>query len=174
MEKEIWKDVKGFEGLYQVSNLGRIKSLQFYVRGMYIKREKILKPCDNGNGYKIIYLMKNKKRNVRYIHRLVAIAFIKNPKNYKCINHKDENKKNNCVENLEWCTHKYNNNYGNHKSKISKSRMKRVIQYDKNMNLIKIWDGVRLAMKEMKSYHICSCCKGKIKYSGGYIWRYEK
>ena len=102
--REIWKDIEGYEGLYQVSNLGRVKSLQMYANGGYKKRVKILKPCNNGNGYYVVYLMKNKKRSVNYIHRLVAQAFLKNFNNYKCINHKDENKSNNNVDNLEWCS----------------------------------------------------------------------
>lgn len=90
--KEIWKDIEGFEGLYQVSNLGKIKSLQMYsIRG-YIKREKIMNPCNNGKGYCNIFLMKDKKRHMRYIHRLVAKAFIPNPNNLPVINHKDEKK----------------------------------------------------------------------------------
>lgn len=173
--REIWKDIEGYEGLYQVSNLGRVKSLQMYANGGYKKRVKILKPCNNGNGYYVVYLMKNKKRSVNYIHRLVAQAFLKNFNNYKCINHKDENKSNNNVDNLEWCSYKYNNNYGNHNLKISKTRLKKqVIQYDMNMNIIKIWDGINTAMKETKSRHIVECCKGKIKSSGGYIWRYNE
>ena len=173
--REIWKDIKGFEGLYQISNYGRVKSLQMYAGGKYIRRNKILMPCNNGNGYYIVYLMKDRKRNVKYIHRLVAQAFIENPNNYSCINHKDENKTNNNVNNLEWCTYKYNNNYGNHNLKISKTRLKKsVVQYDMNMNIIKIWDGINIAMKETKCRHIVECCKGKIKSSGGYIWRYNE
>ena len=170
--EEIWKDIKDFEGIYQVSSFGRIKSLQMYANGGYKKREKILKPCNNGNGYFIVYLRKDKKRYVKYIHRLVAEAFIFNPNNYKCINHKNEIKTDNKKENLEWCTYKYNNNYGKHNEKLSKSKRKLVNQYDLQGNFIRTWDGIRIAMEETNSRHIVECCKNKIKSSGGYIWRY--
>lgn len=107
-EKEIWKDIQGYEGLYQVSNLGNVKNkIQ-----PYLKQEKIYKKFSNSNGYLFVGLRKDKKRKFKYIHRLVAEAFIPNPNNLPQINHKDENKQNNCVNNLEWCTNKYNQNYG--------------------------------------------------------------
>jgi hypothetical protein len=108
--QETWKDIKNYEGLYQISTLGRIKS--FPRKGTY-KNAKILKPYkDGGNYYYVIGLHKNGKRKYKAIHRLVAETFIPNPNNYPLVNHKDENKLNNCVDNLEWCTHKYNSNYG--------------------------------------------------------------
>ena len=107
-KKEIWKDIKNYEGLYQVSNIGRVRSLYTTQFGVLHKRIRILTPTDNGNGYLIISLSKNKKRKKKYIHRLVAEAFINNDKNYKIINHIDKNKQNNNVNNLEWCTQKYN------------------------------------------------------------------
>lgn len=96
MSKEIWKDIKGYEGLYQVSNYGRIKS--------FIKDEKILSFCDNGNGYLYITLRKNGIRKNYYIHRLVATYFLENPFNKNVVNHKDFNIKNNNADNLEWVT----------------------------------------------------------------------
>ena len=104
---EIWKDVVYFEGLYQVSNLGRVKSLNYSRTG----REKVLKPSKT-NGYLQVYLYKEGKSKRFSIHRLVAFAFIPNPNNLPIVNHKDEDKSNNCVDNLEWCTVAYNNNYG--------------------------------------------------------------
>lgn len=97
---EIWKDIKGYEGLYSVSNRGRIKNAK-----------RILKPSNNGNGYMLIGLRKRGKRKNFYIHRLVALAFIENPENKPVINHKDYNRKNNDVNNLEWITVKENVNY---------------------------------------------------------------
>lgn len=106
---EEWKDVPNYEGLYQVSNLGRIKSL----RDKNGKaREKILKLKLSKFGYYQICLCKNGKQKWYFVHRLVALAFIPNPNNLPQINHIDENKTNNYVENLEWCTSKYNSNYG--------------------------------------------------------------
>lgn len=101
---EIWKDIEGCEGKYQVSNKGRIKSLQD--RG--VKREKILSLLKHNSGYYSIGLMINGKCKHFLVHRLVAKAFIENPNNYNFVNHKDENKRNNDVENLEWCTKSYN------------------------------------------------------------------
>lgn len=117
---EIWRDIEGYEGKYQVSNLGRIKSL----KNRHGYREKILKQLLTHHGYKqVMFCDKNNgKKDKRYmVHRLVAEAFIPNPENYPIINHKDENRTNNRVDNLEWCTYKYNSNYGNCREKISKS-----------------------------------------------------
>ena len=102
---EIWKDIKGYEGLYQVSNYGRVKSCN-----TAIKRERILKPQQSSNGwYRAVCLSKNSKIKQSSIHRLVAEAFIPNPKNYPLVMHKDNNGLNNNVSNLQWGTHKMNN-----------------------------------------------------------------
>ncbi len=111
---EIWKPVKGFECLYEVSNKGNVRSLKWY-GGNKVKQ---LKQAEGKHGYCQVNLC-NGKGNMRYVHRLVAEAFIPNPNNLPCINHKDENPKNNCVENLEWCDQKYNCNYGHHNERNS-------------------------------------------------------
>ena len=119
--QEIWKDIKDYEGLYQVSNLGRIKSCERIVkRGDNHKpvKERILKMGDKC-GYKYVILSKSGKGKTGWVHRLVAQAFISNPDNLSCINHKDENPTNNRVDNLEWCTYRYNNTYND----IAKRRM---------------------------------------------------
>jgi len=105
---EIWKDVKGYEGIYQISNKGRIKK---------VNTDNILKPSLAGKGYFRIGLRKDKKPKYYYIHRLVAEAFIPNVDNKEFVNHKDLNKLNNNVDNLEWCTPKENNNYRGHQLK---------------------------------------------------------
>ena len=122
---EIWKDIKGYEGKYQVSNLGRVKSLQRWSGTKYYDREKILSSCINKhNGYAYVYLMKNNKaKNVR-VHRLVAEAFIDNPNNFPEVNHIDCNRANNNVNNLEWCTRSYNIKYSFEKGN-AKSNLKR-------------------------------------------------
>lgn len=107
LENEIWKDIIGYEGLYQVSNLGRVKSLPKFFQG-----ERILKSRLDKYGYPYLGLVKDKIKKSYKVHRLVAAAFIKNPLNYPSINHKDENKENNNSINLEWCTVDYNNKYG--------------------------------------------------------------
>lgn len=114
---EMWKDIEGYEGLYQVSNTGQVKSLNYNQTGEI----KLLKQYTNKKGYKRTSLSKNGKVKNHWMHRLVAIAFIPNPNNYKEINHKDENPSNNNVKNLEWCTHEYNMNYGTRNERASKS-----------------------------------------------------
>ena len=114
--KEVWKDIKGYEGLYQVSNLGNVKKLKTLRNNRYNKptwdnRPKILKPWDNGFGYKVVSLEQDKKRKNYYVHRLVAEHFIPNVEGKSQVNHKDYNKSNNQVDNLEWVTAKENTNW---------------------------------------------------------------
>lgn len=119
---EIFKPIIGYEGLYEVSNLGRIKSLPKLHNtgsGGYIEKEKILKNRKDSYGYEMVVLCKNKEQRNYLVHRLVASAFLENPHNYDSINHKDENKLNNCVDNLEFCDRNYNNNYGTRNERIS-------------------------------------------------------
>ena len=119
MEKEIWKDIEGYEGRYQISNRGNVKSLNYNHNG----KEKILKPIiNNKHGYAYVGLHLEGKTKNYYIHRLVAIAFIPNPDNLPEVNHRDENKENNTVENLEWCDRAYNCNYGTHNKRISDTK----------------------------------------------------
>lgn len=103
MKEEVWVSIEGFNGKYSVSNRGRVRSNSY---------GNILKPFDNGRGYKLVTLCKDNKHYKRYVHRLVAQAFIPNPDDLPEVNFKDENKSNADVENLEWCTGKYNMNYG--------------------------------------------------------------
>lgn len=139
---EIWKDIKGYEGLYQVSNLGKVKSLARFIQrnrvgGRYYP-ELILKPTINIKRYGYLYVHLHKKgvTKVVTVHRLVAEAFISNPNNLPEINHKDENKSNNCVDNLEWCTSKYNANYGNRNLKMSQAQGIKVVAYNNEEYLI--------------------------------------
>lgn len=152
MNREEWKDIKGFEGLYQVSNYGNVRSLI---------TAKILKTFNNGYGYLCVSI---KSKHYK-IHRLVAEAFIPNPNNLPQVNHKSEIKTDNKVDNLEWCTNKYNARY---------SKAKKIKQYDLQGNLIKEWDCMREIGEQLslKPSHICNCCKGKRKTTGGYMWRY--
>lgn len=124
-EQEVWKDIDEYKGLYQISNLGRVKSLKKYA-GKSLREEKILKTYKDKDGYIKVILCKNNKTRFLSIHRLLAEAFIPNPENLPQINHKDENKENNDIDNLEWCTCKYNINYGsrNERMLISRKRNK--------------------------------------------------
>ena len=115
---EIYKDIEGYEG-YQVSNHGNVKSLERECKGKS-RKDKILKPFNNKDGYLRVGLYKEGKLKNHYVHRLVAEAFIENHNNFREINHRDEDKANNCVSNLEWCDRKYNINYGTRNEKISK------------------------------------------------------
>lgn len=164
--KEIWKEIKEYEGLYQISNLGRVKSLI---------TNKILKGNKNAE-YNYVCLRKDGKQKIKKIHRLVAEAFIPNPNNYLCINHKDENKLNNKSDNLEWCTKIYNNNYGTRNERMSKRNSRyKIIQKDKDGNIIKIWENI-WDLEHNTSYKkgtIRQCCKNKCKTVYGYKWEYE-
>ena len=112
--QEIWKDIKGFEGLYQVSNLGRVKSLTRKVKtfnGFRTSKGQLLKPLKTNRGYYRVDLKQKQKNKYVSIHRLVSEAFVPNPNNYRIVNHKDSNQANNNADNLEWCTQSYNVKY---------------------------------------------------------------
>lgn len=177
--KEIWKDIEGWEGLYQVSNLGRVKSLSRHrIVGWadYVSKEKVLKQSTNNGGYNYVWLHKEGKKKIYKIHRLVATAFLSNPNNYKCVNHKDENKANNTVENLEFCNHSYNNNYGTRNEKVARKNGRQILQFSLDGVFLKEWDGARIAGKQLNIRHqsIYSNCKGERKSAGGFIWKYKK
>lgn len=159
---EKWREVPGYEGLYEVSDLGRIR-----------RNGKLLKP-DNHNtrGYLQVALSKNGTVRRVYIHRLVASAFINNPNNYPQINHRDEDKTNNAVSNLEWCDSKYNINYGTRNEKVSKP----VLQYDRLGNFIREWPSASKVEEEIGiiQQNISSCCLGHRNSAGGFVWRYKE
>lgn len=167
---ENWKDIEGYPN-YQVSNLGRVKSLG----NNKTRKEKILKSGKNNKGYlKVILYKEGKIKNYR-VHRLVAQAFLDNPNNLSEVNHKDEDKTNNRVENLEWCTHQYNNNYGTHNEKVVKTLSIPILQFSLDGEFIKKWDSATQVERELGFYQssITKCCKGKQKTCGGYKWYYH-
>ena len=175
--KEIWKDVKGYEGLYQVSSKGRVKSLDRYCLtkkgNKRFRACRILKPYTQKDGYKQVDLRNSIKPKTATIHRLVAKAFIPNPHNYPQVNHKDENPSNNCVDNLEWCTTVYNNRYGNRMKRIIKSLSVKVVQLSLNGSLVKVWPSIRNASKNgYYSSSISHCCQNKLLRCNGYYWIY--
>lgn len=162
---EIWKDIKGYEGLYQISNLGRVKSL-------YFNKELLLKLRLTGRGYYQIDLQKNKNITHALVHRLVAEAFVSNLDNLPCVNHKDENKLNNNASNLEWCTQKYNIHYGTGLQRRIITQYKPVICVEKGICYSsQIEAGRQLGICHR---HISDCCKGRRHTTGGYHWRYAE
>ena len=174
---EVWKDIEGYEGLYQVSNLGRVKRLAGKCRvkgGERTVPEKILKG-DIRSGYRRVQLCKEGVWERLLVHRIVTNAFIPNPDNLPCVNHKDENPSNNNVENLEWCTHKYNSNYGTSPDRIGEKLSKKVYQYSKDGTFIREWKSLHEIRKEL-GYNescICLCCNGKQYSAYGYKWSYR-
>ena len=181
--EEIWKDISGYEGLYQVSNLGRVKHLSFsrpnpLTGGISIMKERILAPQLTKLGYYAVTLYKNGKLHRKFIHTLVAKAFISNPDNLPIINHKDENKLNNKPENLEWCTPKYNNSYGTRNQRISATKLNNTYN-TKPVKCIEtniIYASVREAERQtgIPNTHISAVCikKPHHKTAGGYHWKY--
>lgn len=189
--EEVWKDIVGYEDKYQISNLGRIKSLKD-THGNY--KERMLNPTPNLKGYLGQCISKNGIRKRVTIHRLVAETFIPNPLNLPEVNHKDEDKSNNSVSNLEWCTKKYNINYGtgikrrsnkikgikpskNTIQAVKESLSKKVYQYTKEGKFIKRWDSTMEAERSGKGYNntgISKCCIGKLKTYKGFRWSYNK
>lgn len=160
--EEVWKAVVGYEGLYEVSSEGRVKSLI---------TNKLMSIFGCGNGY---YRVSLKGRGV-YVHRIVAEAFIENPLNKKEVNHLDEDPSNNCVENLEWATRTENNNYGTHNKRVSASKS---IPIEGTCistgNKVYYSSAKEASLDGFSSTHIGSCCKGKRKQTGGFTWKYVK
>ena len=172
MKEEIWKPVVDYENLYEVSNLGRVKSLNYRHTG----KERVLKGMKNRYDYLQVILYKDNKGKTWTIHKLVAIAFLDNPNNLPVINHKDENKENNCVQNLEWCSVLHNNTYNDRAKKIGKKLSKAVFSVDKESGLIMWWQSAKEAEKctGIPNQNICACCKGKLKSAGNHLWFYAE
>lgn len=122
---EVWKDINGYEGLYQISNLGNVRSVDRMIKHHpkdYFQKGRVLRPAPSRNGYLMVVLVNHNNRKTINVHRLVAEHFIDNPDKFEQVNHIDEDKNNNRVDNLEWCTAKYNANYGTRNMRIRKSR----------------------------------------------------
>lgn len=177
---ETWRPAVGYEGLYEVSDIGRVQSVGRTVptsRGNGFRHSpgKVLSPIKTQNGYLAVDLCKNGVKKRELVHRLVALAFIENPGAYPMINHKDEDKKNNHAVNLEWCTAKYNTNYGSgmrrSAEKLAVSKCKKVGQY-LNGVLITTYPSTLAAGAVADPGHISACCLGKRKSAGGYQWKY--
>ena len=179
MSEEIWKDIKGFEGLYQVSNLGRVKSF-------YRLKEKILKPSIEHKGYYRVHLHKNSIGKRYYVHRLVWEAFNGQiPENMQ-VNHINEIKTDNRLKNLNLMTAKENSNWGSRNERIAKKHSiilknrkdlsKVVLQFTLDNILVKEYPSIHQAEREtgFANQYISACCNGKYKQAYGYIWRYKE
>lgn len=170
----VWKPVIGFENSYMVSSEGEIVSLPRDYKYGRIDNPTLLKK-DLSRGYYRVTLFKNGVRYRKMVHLLVAEAFIENPERKPIVNHKDENRTNNKAENLMWCTHKENSNWGTCRNKISKKVSKRVTQYTKDGKLIKTWKSATEASRNLgiDLSTISICARDFDKTAGGYKWRYE-
>lgn len=191
--KEIWKDIKGYEGLYQISSFGNVKSLDRYIINKNGDKQyfpgKYLTQGISDNYLKVILSKNNKQRTFR-VHILVARAFIPNPENKPEVNHIDGNKKNNKVNNLEWNTrsenefHAYRNGLAKPSNKqkqavvkyAKENYSKKVVQYSLNGEFIKEWNSMHDVWRELgiRPSYICRCCKGLRNQTYGYIWKYKQ
>lgn len=164
-----WKPIKGYEKFYEVSANGEVRR---------IGKQNNLKLKVEKNGYVRTHLSKNGKAKSELVHRLVAIAFLDNPNNYATVNHIDENKQNNKIDNLEWASMSYQNSYGVGAICRNKFKEKPVNQYDLNGNFIKRWNSIKeVAESEgLNPSSIVCVCKGKRRYksTGGYMFKYEE
>lgn len=186
--EEVWKDIKGYEGLYQVSNRGRVKSLERRVVGkngnMYYYHEKIKKACLMNHGYMVVDLHKNGKNKHAYIHRLIAEYFIPNPENKPQINHKNGIRHDNRIENLEWVTCYENNK---HMKEVLKTayilppkygkdnpKSRRILQFTKEGKFIKSYETLTEAERCTGAHHsnISKVALGKRNFAGGFVWKY--
>lgn len=159
---EIWKDIKGYEGLYQVSNLGRVRS-----------KTKLLHLNTNTYGYKHVTLSKGNVKKTILVHRLVASSFIENPIGLPQINHKDGDKSNNTVGNLEWVTQGENNR---HAIKTNLRRVKKILLTSGDNTIVREFNN-RMEINEFLGRDVCQdlitrCCNGKRKTAYGFVWRY--
>lgn len=161
--KEEYKDIVGYENLYQISTYGNVKSLKY-------GKERILKPAKTWDGYLQVDLYNQGNKKTHLIHRLVAMAFIENPQNLPQVNHKDEDKTNNRVSNLEFCTAAYNNNYGTHNQRMAESKSKQVLCIETG----KIYHSAKEVQRELgfDNSNILKCINGKQKTAYGYTWQY--
>lgn len=164
-----WKCPDGYDGLYLVSNTGIVYS---------VRRHSILKP-ENAKGYFQVTLQKGGKRNRKKVHRLVAELFIPNPENLPCVNHRDENKGNNTVDNLEWCTVAYNNKFGSRTEKSKKTQRKNAQKSGRTkaircIETKMVYESLKQAERKtgICHSHISKCCRGKAKTAGGVRWEY--
>lgn len=180
--EEIWKDIEGYEGLYQVSNLGRVRSLDRMTAprkdngASYPILGTILRTNQRKDGYMSVTFWKDSKAHSQLIHKLVANAFIPNPDNLPVVNHKDEDKTNNRVDNLEWCSQQYNLNYKDINYRSKEKRRKKVVQMTLDGKVVATFNGAREASRitGFSQGNISSVCRGEKPQMYGFLWKYEE
>lgn len=178
LQFEEWRPVVGYEGLYEVSSFGRVRSLDKYKKqwrgGKIFVQGRIMQPKTKKNGYLGLILSKNGKQKNVLIHRLVAKAFIPNPHNLPCVNHKTECKTFNHFSALEWCDVSYNTKYGSGIKRTAEKLSKPIVQLSLNGNFIKKWESATVVERELGFFktHITKCCRGKLKSAYGFKWEY--
>lgn len=180
MEEEIWAPVKGFEGRYEVSTLGRVRSLSYNGTGLV----KVLKPSGDTHGYTKFSLCKDGRRYMKKTHRLVAEAFLEKPKNKECVDHINGIRSDNACENLRWCSHKENLNYPLFKLKAAVAKIgminelchnsRRLIQKTMDGTVIKEWPSAMEVQRTLGfgQPSITNCCNGKKQSAYGYKWEW--
>jgi len=181
LQGEIWRDIKGYEGLYKVSNLGRVKSLYRFIRmgeSYRVTHEKIIKGSTSKDGYRKVILAKLGVQKHHNVHRLVAIAFIENPQNFPVVNHLDCNPSNNNAYNLEWTTTKGNIQHAAKNNRMAKGARhhmsKPVAQFSLNGKFIASFESINLAAKSVGCFSsgIRANCAGRYQSCHGYVWKY--
>ena len=180
--KESWKDIRGYEGLYEISSLGRVRSVPHYVIRQngrkYSVNQRELNPGKDGWGYLFVVLRKEGKNTNKKVHRLVAENFLDNPLYLPCVNHKNENILDNTVENLEWCTAAYNLNYGNRRKKEIETKGTKVLQYTEHGEFIASFPSIGEAARRTRldKAGISQCLNGRRKKGlyKKYQWKKEE
>lgn len=181
--KEVFREIAGYNGLYEISNLGNVRSLGMWKKGKgnssYFQEGRVLKPQKDKDGYLQVNLYKDGNQKHHKVHRLVATAFIENTDSLPEVNHIDEDKTNNRVSNLEWCTTKYNHNYGTRTERMAETQSKRPLQLTLDYTLIKEWSSINECGRNgFCQTAVSLCCRNKYYSQGnvykGYRWMYAK
>lgn len=175
--EEVWRPVAGYNGRYEVSDLGNVKSMDYNHTG----QTRVLSECDDGSGYRLVCLCKDGRQKSCKVHRLVAEAFIPNPGNLPQVNHKNEDKTDNRAENLEWCSQSYNINYGTANERAGKAKVnhpglsRTVFQFDLQGHLVREWPSLHEVRRQTgwNCANISACCLGKCKTAYHHFWKYE-
>lgn len=178
---ENWKAVEGYEGFYEVSDLGRVRSVDRYVRNSrngeltVFKKSKVKKPTTTDGGYETVTLNREGEYHSYYVHRLVASAFVDNPNGYEEVNHIDEDKHNNRASNLEWCTKQYNIHYGTRTTRAAKRQSRPVLQCSEDGTVICEYPSLSSVKSDgFNPSNVKAVCDGKFSQMNGYGWRWSE